>query len=263
VAVALVPWNVGVWWIARRLRLAVELDCDARVLRTDGDSERYSRLLLFIAQRQSQTRLALMLAESSSHLSRRITAMNAPRPADPRLRVACFALAAVGALACSTRYATDLTTAPSMPPSLRTSGSPAGTAPGQQGARSVRQVPGLPAPRYPEILKQGGVEGEVTVAFVVDSTGLADLGSLKIVASSHELFANAVKTALPEMKFRPAEVNGRKVRQHARQTFMFIVLGSADSGERTRRAQERVASDQANPSYGATLDLITITTVVH
>jgi TonB family protein len=261
VALALVPWNLGVWWIARRLRLAVELDCDARVLRTDEDSQRYSRLLLFIAQRQSQTRLAPMLAESNSHLSRRITAMHAPRPANPRLVVVCLALAAAGALACSTRYAADLTTAPSMPSSLRAGASQAGTVPGQQGAVSVRSVPGSPAPRYPDILKQSGVEGEVTVAFVVDSTGFADARSLKIVASSHELFANAVRTVLPEMKFLPADMNGRKVRQLVRQTFLFIVQGSADAAERNRAAQARVASDQTNASYGATLNLIVITAV--
>jgi TonB family protein len=258
VALALVPWNLGVWWIARRLRLAVELDCDARVLRTDDDSRRYSRLLLFIAQRQSQTRLAPMLAESNSHLSRRITAMHAPRPANPRLLVVCLALAAAGALACSTRYAADLTTAPSMPSSLRAA-SQAGTVPRQQGAVSVRAVPGSTAPRYPDILRQSGVEGEVTVAFVVDSSGVADAGSLKIVASSHQLFSNAVRNALPEMKFLPAEVNGRKVRQLARQTFLFVVKGSADAAERNRAAQARVASDQANASYGATLNLIVIT----
>src|SRR6185437_11327218 len=32
-AIALVPWNPAVWFMASRLRLAVELDCDARVLR--------------------------------------------------------------------------------------------------------------------------------------------------------------------------------------------------------------------------------------
>ena len=33
------PWNLALWWLNRRLRLAVELDCDARVLagKLEGD----------------------------------------------------------------------------------------------------------------------------------------------------------------------------------------------------------------------------------
>src|SRR2546428_771335 len=31
-AVVLAPWNPVVWWQVRRLRLVVEMDCDARVL---------------------------------------------------------------------------------------------------------------------------------------------------------------------------------------------------------------------------------------
>ncbi len=33
IAVALTPWNAALWWASSRLRHAVELDCDARVLR--------------------------------------------------------------------------------------------------------------------------------------------------------------------------------------------------------------------------------------
>lgn len=114
VAIVLMPWNVGIWWIAHRLRLAVELDCDARVLRGARDTERYSKLLLFIAQRQSVVRLAPMLAEANSHLGRRIAAMNAPRPKNLRTRVTLFAIVAAGALALSTKFAAELTAAPSV-----------------------------------------------------------------------------------------------------------------------------------------------------
>src|SRR5678810_1316860 len=31
-AVALMPWSLALWFQAKRLRLAIELDCDARVL---------------------------------------------------------------------------------------------------------------------------------------------------------------------------------------------------------------------------------------
>jgi len=51
VPVILLPWNVALWWQLRRLRLAVELDCDRRVLATGVDLEKYASLLLEIAIR--------------------------------------------------------------------------------------------------------------------------------------------------------------------------------------------------------------------
>ena len=32
VAIVLLPWNLPLWWQWRRLRLSIEVDCDARVL---------------------------------------------------------------------------------------------------------------------------------------------------------------------------------------------------------------------------------------
>jgi beta-lactamase regulating signal transducer with metallopeptidase domain len=73
-AVALMPWNVALWFQARRLRLAIELDCDARVLRTHPSTERYGLLMLTIAQRRSvaPTLFAPMLSEPTTQLERRI-----------------------------------------------------------------------------------------------------------------------------------------------------------------------------------------------
>ncbi len=93
-----------------------------------------------------------------------------------------------------------------------------------QVEKPVMSVPGSPQPRYPDILKSAGVEGEVVVAFVVDTTGRADVGSLKILKSTHELFAAAVKTALPGMRFLPAEIGGKKVKQQVQQPFVFNIV---------------------------------------
>jgi protein TonB len=89
--------------------------------------------------------------------------------------------------------------------------------------KPVVQAPGSIAPRYPELLKTAGVEGEVLAEFVVDTTGRAAPMSFRVLATSHELFALAVKNALPGMRFLPAEVNGRRVRQLVRQPFMFAI----------------------------------------
>ena len=92
-----------------------------------------------------------------------------------------------------------------------------------QVEKPVMQAPGSAQPRYPDILKSAGVEGEVLAQFVVDTTGRAEAGSFKVLKASHELFAAAVKNALPNMKFLPAEVGGRKVRQLVQQPFVFAI----------------------------------------
>lgn len=93
-----------------------------------------------------------------------------------------------------------------------------------QVEKPVMAVNGSPTPRYPDILKSAGVEGEVVVAFVVDTTGRADVSSLKILKSTHELFSAAVRTALPTMRFLPAEVGGKKVKQLVQQPFVFNII---------------------------------------
>jgi protein TonB len=73
------------------------------------------------------------------------------------------------------------------------------------------------------MLRQAGVEGEVLAQFVVDTTGKAEPGSLKILKSSHDMFIQSVKNALPQMKFIPAEVGGKKVKQLVQQPFTFSI----------------------------------------
>lgn len=52
-ALLLMPWNLSLWWMLRRLRLAVEMDCDNRVVKALGDPNAYGELLLKIAQATS------------------------------------------------------------------------------------------------------------------------------------------------------------------------------------------------------------------
>jgi protein TonB len=92
-----------------------------------------------------------------------------------------------------------------------------------QVEKPVVPAPGSTSPRYPDMLRQAGVEGEVLAQFVVDTTGRAEAGSLKILKSSHDLFVQSVKNALPQMKFIPAEVGGRKVKQLVQQPFTFSI----------------------------------------
>jgi hypothetical protein len=75
-ATVLLPWHPGVWWMASRLRLAAEVDCDARVLRHGMAPLAYGSLLIAVAGRASGLRLGgTALADSPSHLERRLAAM--------------------------------------------------------------------------------------------------------------------------------------------------------------------------------------------
>lgn len=82
---------------------------------------------------------------------------------------------------------------------------------------------GNPAPQYPEALRSSGIEGEVDAQFVVDVNGRADMSTFKVLKATNDLFAAAVRNALPRMKFYPAEVGGHKVRQVVQQAFMFNI----------------------------------------
>jgi hypothetical protein len=92
-ALVLMPWNPALWWHVRRLRLAVEMDCDARVLARGGRRPEYGELLLQVGSRRTQIALAaLALGEPASFLERRIRRMTT---ALPRWRWAGAALALV------------------------------------------------------------------------------------------------------------------------------------------------------------------------
>jgi periplasmic protein TonB len=90
-----------------------------------------------------------------------------------------------------------------------------------QVEKQVSPFPGNPAPRYPDMLRSANVEGEVLAQFVVDTTGRADMKEFKVLKSTHDLFTNAVRSALPNMKFYPAEVGGKKVKQLVQMPFQF------------------------------------------
>jgi protein TonB len=92
-----------------------------------------------------------------------------------------------------------------------------------QVEKPAAAVSGSPTPQYPETLRSAGIEGEVDAQFVVDTTGRADPASLKITKATNDLFSAAVRSALPRMRFYPAEIGGHKVRQLVQQPFTFSI----------------------------------------
>jgi protein TonB len=95
-----------------------------------------------------------------------------------------------------------------------------------QVEKQVQQIPGTGNLRYPDMLRSANVEGEVLAQFIVDADGRYEANSFKVLKSSHELFTQAVKNALPNMRFYPAEVGGKKVKQLVQQPFTFSLSKS-------------------------------------
>lgn len=70
------PWNLPMWWQLRRLRYAIEVDCDARILSSGRDATTYGETLITVGERQSGFIGAVAgMSESQSFLEERIKLM--------------------------------------------------------------------------------------------------------------------------------------------------------------------------------------------
>lgn len=159
-AVAAMPWSLPLWWQHRRLRAAVEADCDARVLARGASRREYGRVLIRTAGGPSGLpHFGPAWGDSTSQLERRIMTMTAKPPSHRLLRsVPLLALAAAVVLtACDVAAGTEaeasLTTEPpSASASLRV-GVTAGLGAGEPGwaTDTLPPLPPLPplAPAAP------------------------------------------------------------------------------------------------------------------
>jgi hypothetical protein len=168
---ACTPWNVVLWWHIHRLRMAIELDCDRRVLARQRDVARYGALLIEISRRMRPITLhAAAFAERRSTLRRRIEAMTeAAAPLFRRDSMARWsAVGVLAALACAvnppTRQAVAVSEAgrvivndaPSLPPYVADSIADDRDVPGDAGG--VRLPPIVAAAR------------DLPAAFIPDTT---------------------------------------------------------------------------------------------
>jgi bla regulator protein BlaR1 len=72
----LMPWNLPLWWQLHRLRYAIEVDCDARVLERGVDTRQYGEMLIDVGQRPSvYVGAVAAMSESRSFLEERIAIM--------------------------------------------------------------------------------------------------------------------------------------------------------------------------------------------
>lgn len=78
-----------------------------------------------------------------------------------------------------------------------------------------------PQPQYPPDMKSQDVRGFVRMQFMVDEDGNLDLNTVQVLQSSGDPFTEAVRAILPSLRYKPASVQGTKIRQLTEQTFTF------------------------------------------
>ena len=157
------------------------------------------------------------------------------------------ALIAAGALAVACSLQSDTATAPK-PPGNRAAllANPNTTFFEFQVDDAAQSAPGNPAPRYPDILRAAGLDGEVLAQFVVGRDGRPDMNTFKVLRSSHELFTMAVRNAIPNMRFTPARIAGKPVKQLVQMPFQFQ-LGSRRDTAAAKPFSEFKLGKQALP----------------
>lgn len=235
VAVALAPWNPALWWQLRRLRLAVEIDCDRRVLRRHPDVGAYGALLLDVARRGSRARLPLAAALSAptatTALERRIRTMTTRRPRLALVRA--LGLAALGAglaaAACEAPHPTGLKPAARVPITAITSVAPSAQTPVAQGV-DVAAVRAAIAAHLPALAR--GTGRAQRAWFVSDASG-------KIVHATQD-----TPSADATLGFTNARARL-----------------SADASELRLDADADARVQVAGPAWAATLDPTTIASV--
>jgi TonB family protein len=211
-AVAVAPWNLPLWWQLRRLREAIELDCDARVLRRAPDARRYGALLLEVGRRRSAPVLGVALAEPISLLERRIRLITARAKSASLQRVA-----SLGGLAVLLVAVAVCTRDPMAPVSVLAGNDAVESVVATQSLNGPTFTPFTVPPRllnrdeieqvleanYPPLLKAAGTGGTVQLWFHIDETGVVQQ-TLLASGSGHTSLDEAALRVASRLRFAPA-----------------------------------------------------------
>lgn len=239
-AAAAVPWNAALWWQLRRLRLAMEVDCDARVLRRRPDVHAYGLLLLDVGRVASSGRVpALALTEPPSFLERRIRTMTTRTLERSFRRAALPAAVCAGALVLAAAVPGPRSGVPGWDVQFGVDRQPIATdtVPAPAGVIDVRdatdkprllngaQVQRLMVNSYPPALRDAAVTGRAEVAMVVTAGGAA--AEVRAVEATHPAFADAAVAVMRQARFVPAKLAGRPVAVRLRLPVAFTLEPAA------------------------------------
>ena len=105
-----------------------------------------------------------------------------------------------------------------------------GAQPGTAGTPGIpeynAEVITAPLPRYPDLLRQAGVQGRVVLEAIVDTTGRVLAQSILVVSATNPGFVAAARQALLASLFRPARVGGKAVPTRVRIPYEFAIRGT-------------------------------------
>lgn len=78
---------------------------------------------------------------------------------------------------------------------------------------------------YPRQLRSMGVQGDVTLTFIIGVDGRVEMRSVKVLSSAHPDLTEPTLRALAAMRFRPARVSGKVVRVRATLPVRWVLQG--------------------------------------
>lgn len=203
------PWNPALWIQYRRLNLAMELDCDTRVMRRWPERRAlYGDLLLRVGTRgRILPGIAVAaLAEQPSLLERRIRALLNKAP---QVRLAQGAMLLFGAimvigLAVVIPGITGEDARDGAPAELDISAEPVFTPftvkPDYVNGSEIMQALER---EYPPLLRDAGIGGTVIVWFFIDETGVVANQQIQ-ESSGHQALDDAALRVAPVFRFTPA-----------------------------------------------------------
>ena len=144
------PWSPAIWWMCRRLRAAVELDCDQRVLASGMAVADYGDVLLDAGCRsRGRWSLSPAMGQPESLLERRLKTMSETGRKPSVGHAALLVAVAVGALvvACDTPVPTEFREAVE---EVISDGELKGDVAGPQTPRPLVYLDGVRVPWWPE-----------------------------------------------------------------------------------------------------------------
>lgn len=93
--VVLMPWNLPLWWQLHRLRIAIEVDCDARALESGLEAGQYQEMLSVLRDHPPAVLGAACMTESRTSINRRCAVLTRDPGARGRAPAGAFGLLAL------------------------------------------------------------------------------------------------------------------------------------------------------------------------
>ncbi len=251
-ALVLMPWNLFVWWKVSRLRLAIEFDCDRRVLGRGESRRDYADALIAVGSRVSvPLPAAAAFAERKPAVERRLRRMTEP-PASMRLLRTLGAsgmamVAVLFVLGCpgpeSSVNAPEPPAATLTPPADAVEWTPPPTPSEEDIARGDRptfivydrppvlqnaaDVMSALEAAYPQDLKAAGIGGRVELWLYIDESGVVRNQEVK-TGSGNDALDLAAADVGAAMRFEPALNRDQPTDVWVSQWITFEVLGAAE-----------------------------------